>query len=328
MPKTPHLDRVKSPEDLRSLSVKELKKVAEELRAETVDAVSETGGPPGRRPWRGRADGRPPPRLRHPEGPPDLGRRPPVLPAQDHHWAARQDPHHPSAGRPLRLHQADRERVRPLRCRALLHLDLCRPRHGGGERADGRGAQRHLRHRRRRHVGRHGLRGDEQRRLDAAPPHRHPQRQRDVDRAGGGRAQRLPLAAALEPPVPQPARARQAVGAAAAQGDGRRRDAGRGVFPRHGHRRHPLRGAGLLLYRADRRPQSRPSGAGAAQRAQGRDAGAGAAPRRHQQGQGLRAGGERAGPRPRARQVRRGDGGAEEGQGQGAEATPPCSPRA
>ena len=44
MPETPHLDRVKSPEDLRNLSVKELKKVAEELRAETVDAVSETGG--------------------------------------------------------------------------------------------------------------------------------------------------------------------------------------------------------------------------------------------------------------------------------------------
>ena len=44
MPETPHLDRVKSPEDLRNLSIKELKKVAEELRAETVDAVSVTGG--------------------------------------------------------------------------------------------------------------------------------------------------------------------------------------------------------------------------------------------------------------------------------------------
>ena len=44
MPETPHLDRVSSPEDLRSLSVKELKKVAEELRAETIDAVSVTGG--------------------------------------------------------------------------------------------------------------------------------------------------------------------------------------------------------------------------------------------------------------------------------------------
>ena len=44
MPDTPHLDRVNSPEDLRKLSVKELKKVAEELRAETIDAVSVTGG--------------------------------------------------------------------------------------------------------------------------------------------------------------------------------------------------------------------------------------------------------------------------------------------
>ncbi len=44
MPETPNLDRVKSPEDLRELSTKELKKVAEELRAETIDAVSVTGG--------------------------------------------------------------------------------------------------------------------------------------------------------------------------------------------------------------------------------------------------------------------------------------------
>ena len=44
MPETPHLDRVNSPQDLRNLSVKELKKIAEELRAETVDAVSVTGG--------------------------------------------------------------------------------------------------------------------------------------------------------------------------------------------------------------------------------------------------------------------------------------------
>ena len=44
MPETPHLDRVNRPEDLRSLSVKELKKVAAELRAETIDAVSVTGG--------------------------------------------------------------------------------------------------------------------------------------------------------------------------------------------------------------------------------------------------------------------------------------------
>ena len=41
---TPHLDRVDWPRDLRDMSVNELKQVAEELRAEMVDAVSTTGG--------------------------------------------------------------------------------------------------------------------------------------------------------------------------------------------------------------------------------------------------------------------------------------------
>ena len=44
MPETPNLDRVSDPADLRGLSIKALKKVAEELRAETIDAVSATGG--------------------------------------------------------------------------------------------------------------------------------------------------------------------------------------------------------------------------------------------------------------------------------------------
>ena len=41
---TPHLDRVRWPADLRGMSVRELKTLAEELRAETIDAVSNTGG--------------------------------------------------------------------------------------------------------------------------------------------------------------------------------------------------------------------------------------------------------------------------------------------
>ncbi|WP_264811979.1 1-deoxy-D-xylulose-5-phosphate synthase, partial [Acetobacter ghanensis] len=40
----PALDRVRVPADLRNLSVEQLKQLADELRAETVDAVSTTGG--------------------------------------------------------------------------------------------------------------------------------------------------------------------------------------------------------------------------------------------------------------------------------------------
>ena len=41
---TPHLDRIHTPQDLRQLGLKELRAVADELRAETIGAVSETGG--------------------------------------------------------------------------------------------------------------------------------------------------------------------------------------------------------------------------------------------------------------------------------------------
>ena len=43
-PATPTLDRVRTPADLRNFSAEQLKAVADELRAETVDAVSTTGG--------------------------------------------------------------------------------------------------------------------------------------------------------------------------------------------------------------------------------------------------------------------------------------------
>src|SRR5579863_763397 len=43
-PSTPLLDTVKSPADTRKLTLAELKQLADELRAETIDAVSVTGG--------------------------------------------------------------------------------------------------------------------------------------------------------------------------------------------------------------------------------------------------------------------------------------------
>jgi 1-deoxy-D-xylulose-5-phosphate synthase len=43
-PETPLLDTVYSPADTRSLSIPQLRQLADELRAETIDAVSQTGG--------------------------------------------------------------------------------------------------------------------------------------------------------------------------------------------------------------------------------------------------------------------------------------------
>ncbi|MCC5992423.1 MAG: 1-deoxy-D-xylulose-5-phosphate synthase [Rhodobacteraceae bacterium] len=44
MPPTPLLDRISSPADMKTLSDRELRQLADELRAETIAAVSETGG--------------------------------------------------------------------------------------------------------------------------------------------------------------------------------------------------------------------------------------------------------------------------------------------
>src|SRR5687768_18535655 len=44
MPHTPLLDRIREPADLRNLSAEQLKQLAGDLRAETIDAVSVTGG--------------------------------------------------------------------------------------------------------------------------------------------------------------------------------------------------------------------------------------------------------------------------------------------
>jgi 1-deoxy-D-xylulose-5-phosphate synthase len=44
MPDTPLLDTVHTPADIRSFKLRQLKKLADELRAETIDAVSHTGG--------------------------------------------------------------------------------------------------------------------------------------------------------------------------------------------------------------------------------------------------------------------------------------------
>ena len=43
-PKTPMLDRVRLPSDMKNLSIEQLKQLADELRWEMIDAVAKTGG--------------------------------------------------------------------------------------------------------------------------------------------------------------------------------------------------------------------------------------------------------------------------------------------
>ena len=155
--KTPLLDRIHLPRDMKNLSAEQLAQLADELRRETIDAVAATGGhlgaglgvveltvalhyvfdtPVDRLIW-------------------DVGHQ-----AYPHKiLTGRRDRIRTLAAgrRTVRLHQARRERIRPVRRRAFLDLDFGRPRHGGGARSRRQEQQRHLRDRRRRDVGGHGL---------------------------------------------------------------------------------------------------------------------------------------------------------------------------
>ena len=287
--KTPLLDRVRHPADLRNLSVEQLKQLAAELRAETIDAVSVTGGhlgaslgvveltvalhavfdtPRDRLIW-------------------DVGHQ--AYPHKILTGPARSHSHRSPGRRPVRLHASCRERVRPVRRRAFLDLDLGRAGHGGGGRPEGRGPQDRRRDRRWRAQRRHGLRGHEQRRREPGRHDRGAERQRHVDRAARRRHERLPVAAHFLAAFPVPARADGQDGAplpapARAGGPARRR-----VRARPSDRRDLVRGAGFLLCRPDRRPRPRSPHAGAAQPPGHGSPGADAAACRDPEGQGLPA---------------------------------------
>ena len=230
-----------------------------------------------------------------------------MLPAQDPDRPARPHPHAQGGRRALRLHPARRERVRPVRGRAFVDLDLGGPRLRGGARPRGAGRRRRrLRDRRRRDVGGHGLRGDEQRRPHEGAADRRPQRQRDVDRATGRRDVEVPVAALRRRALPGPAGRRQGRGAAAAAAAPGGGAAGARAGQGHGDRRHAVRGARLLLCRADRRPRRRAAG-GDPEGGEGARHRPGLDPRAHPQGQGLPAGRGLGRQVPRRREVRRGD---------------------
>ena len=130
--KTPLLDRVRLPVDLRNFSLEQLRQLADELRAETIDAVSVTGGhlgaslgvveltvaihavfdtPHDRLLW-------------------DVGHQ-----AYPHKiLTGRRDRIRTLASgwRSVRVHPSGGERIRPVRRGALLHVDLRGVGHGGG----------------------------------------------------------------------------------------------------------------------------------------------------------------------------------------------------
>ncbi len=98
----------------------------------------------------------------------------------------------------------------------------------------------------------------------AQPADRGAERQRHVDRPAGRRDVRPSVAAAVGPALRHAAQSRPDLRRGAAQAARARGQARRGIRARLRRRRHAVRRAGLLLCRPGRRPQSRPSAAGAA----------------------------------------------------------------
>ena len=117
--------------------------LARELRAFLLQVGRADRRPPVVEPRHGRADDRAALRLRHAARPHGLGRRPPDLPAQDPDRPARAHGHAAPEGRPLRLPAPQRKRVRHVRHRAFVDVDLGRARHGDRARKL-KGEERHV----------------------------------------------------------------------------------------------------------------------------------------------------------------------------------------
>ncbi len=254
------LSTINSPEDLKRLSHEELNRLAGRNARGPLPIGLDAHRPFRLEPGRGRIDARPAHHVRFHPRPLDLGHRPSGLRPQDGDGPVRRVSDDAQQGRPDGLPQPGRERLRPVRHRPRRMQR--RHRAGNAMRrrsaAARRKAARRGRRRRRRLLLRHDLRGDEQRRRPEEEPHRHPQRQQDVDLPSRGRAGRIARSSAHRPLLHRP----EGRGAEAADPHARDRRAGRAV-PHAGERRvegrlarrNDLRGSGLPLHRTGRRAQ-------------------------------------------------------------------------
>ena len=232
---------------------------------ETIAAVGGNRRPSRRGPRRGRADRRDPLRVRHARRPADLGRRPPGLSAQDPHRPARPHPHpapgrrpvaaSPSAARANTTRSA-RRTARP-RSRPALGFAIANKLAGTPGKAIaviGDGAMSAgMAYEAMNNAEAAGNRlvvilNDND--MSIAPPvgglSHYLARLVSLGQVSGACAT-SPSARARKLPEPLHTRRRKTEEYRA----------------RHGHRRHAVRGAGLLLCRPDRRPRSRPAGPGA-----------------------------------------------------------------
>ncbi len=227
MPMYPLLDQIDSPAALRKLDRSALPQLARELRAFVHRVGRADRRAPVVEPRHRRAHDRAALHVRHAARPHRLGRRAPDLRAQDPDRPPRRDGPAADGGRPVGLSAPQRERVRHLRHRAFVDVDLGGARHGDRRAAQGRAAARRRGDRRRRDERRHGVRGAQQRRRGRRRPARDPQRQRDVDLGAGRRAQQLSRAAAVVAAVQHDAPRRQGDALQAAAGARSSRSAAR-----------------------------------------------------------------------------------------------------
>ena len=165
MPMAPCSKRSTTRPTCGKLSRAQLKPLADELRALRARLGVADRRPPVVEPRHGRADDRAALRLQHAATTASSGT------SATRPIRTRSSPAGASAWRTLRqlggisrLSAPRRERVRHLRHRAFVDLDLGRARHGGGGQAEGREPQCRRGDRRRRDERRHGVRGAEQRR--------------------------------------------------------------------------------------------------------------------------------------------------------------------